>query len=240
MVYTHLSSAPPSTGSSEHPKILSLVYVIFFLTNINPVLISLQTTAVGSLLVGGAVNTVQSERPGVYTNEEIAKAISFLSGIVLIFLGLFRLGWLIELIPYVPISAFVTSASFTIIGTQLPVALGIRGIKTREAPYMVYINVLKNLPKTQLDAAIGLSSIVLLFLMRDVFAKMEVRQPGRKRLWAMLSSLRLTFTILLYTFISWIVHRKLPNDVHKFRLVGHIDTGGSLLTHEISSTVFNC
>ncbi|ORY18639.1 sulfate permease-like protein [Clohesyomyces aquaticus] len=183
------------------------------------------TTAVGSLLVGGVINTVERERPGVYTREEVAKGLSFLSGLILIFLGLFRLGWLIELIPYVPISAFVTSASFTIIGTQLPVALGITGIKTREAPYKVYINVLRNLGRTQLDAAIGLTSIVLLFILRDVFAKLEMRRPAKKRLWAMLSSMRLTFAILLYTFISWLVHRKLPHGQHKFRLVGHIESG---------------
>ncbi|OCK73292.1 sulfate permease [Lepidopterella palustris CBS 459.81] len=183
------------------------------------------TTAVGSLLVGSVINTVEHKNPGLYTREEIAKGLSFLSGLILIFLGLFRLGWLIELIPYVPISAFVTSASFTIIGTQLPVALGIAGIKTREAPYKVYINVLKGLPRTQVDAAIGLTSIVLLSILRHVFAKMEVRQPGKKRLWATLSSLRLTFAILLYTFISWIVHRRLPRGDHKFRLVGEIESG---------------
>ncbi|KAF2267473.1 sulfate permease [Lojkania enalia] len=183
------------------------------------------TTAVGSLLVGGVINTIEHDKPGEYTREEIAKGLSFLSGLILIFLGLFRLGWLIELIPYVPISAFVTAASFTIIGTQLPVALGIRGINTREAPYKVYINLFKGLPRTQLDAAIGLTSIVLLFILRDVFAKLEVRQPARKRLWAMLSSMRLTFTILLYTFISWIVHRSLPRGEHRFRLVGDIEAG---------------
>lgn len=179
---------------------------ISFLTVSND-LIPNQTTAVGSLLVGGVITTVERENPGLYTREEIAKGLSFLSGIILIFIGLFRLGWIIELIPYVPISAFVTSASFTIIGTQLPVALGITGINTREAPYLVYFNVLKALPKTKLDASIGLTSIVLLFVLREGFAKMEVRQPGKKRLWATLSSLRLTFTILLYTLISWIVHR---------------------------------
>lgn len=171
--------------------------------------------------------SVQSERPGEYSAEEIAKCLTFLSGVILIFLGLFRLGWIIELIPYIPISAFVTSASITIIGTQLPVTLGIQGINTRRAPYKVYSDTLKKLSDTQLDAAIGLTSIILLYVIREVCAKLEVRKPAKKRLWATISSLRLTFTILLYTFISWLVHRTIPHDKSywKFKLVGKIESG---------------
>ncbi|KAG4434587.1 hypothetical protein IFR05_009943 [Cadophora sp. M221] len=185
------------------------------------------TTAVGSLLIGGVIVTIENEHPGEYSAEEIAKCITFLSGAILIFFGLLRLGWIIELIPYIPISAFVTSASITIIGTQLPVALGINGINTRRAPYKVYSDTLKKLSDTQLDAAIGLTSILLLYIIREVCAKLEVRQPTKKRLWATISSLRLTFTILLYTFVSWLVHRTTPHDKSywKFKLVGKIESG---------------
>lgn len=184
-----------------------------------------QTTAVGSLLVGEVITRVHADKPGVYTAEEIAKALSLLSGFVLMFLGLFRLGWLIEMIPYISISAFVTSASFTIIGTQVPVALGITGIKTREAPYKVYIGILKGLGRTKLDASIGLTSIALLYALRTIFALLEKRRPQKKRLWAVLSSLRMTFTILLFTMVSWLVHRKRSREDHAFRIVGHIDSG---------------
>lgn len=131
------------------------------------------------------------------------------------------------MIPYIPISAFITSASITIIGTQFPVALGIQGINTRQAPFRVYSDTLKKLSDTQLDAAIGLTSILLLYVIREVCAKLEVRQPSKKKLWATISSLRLTFTILLYTFVSWLVHRTIPHDKEywKFKLVGKIESG---------------
>lgn len=186
-----------------------------------------QTTAVGSLLVGSVISKIEAEHPGVYKPEDIAHALSFLAGIVLFVLGILRLGWLIEFIPYVPISAFVTSASITIVSTQLPTVLGIHGINTRESPYKVYINTLKSLPRTQLDATIGITSIILLWLIRDVCAKMEMRQPHKKRMWSLISSLRLTFTILFYTLISWLVHRNVPTGQEKFRIVGHIDKGFS-------------
>ncbi|KAF2010809.1 sulfate permease-like protein [Aaosphaeria arxii CBS 175.79] len=183
------------------------------------------TTAVGSLLVGGVISKVEAEKPGVYHPQEVAHALSFLAGAIILVLGLLRLGWVIEFIPYVPISAFVTSASITIMSTQIPVVLGISGINTREAPYRVLINTFKSLPKAKLDAAIGLTSIALLFIIRDACAKMEIRQPSKKRVWAMLNSLRLTFTILLYTFISWLVHRSLPEGHSRFRIVGKIEPG---------------
>jgi sodium-independent sulfate anion transporter 11 len=103
--------------------------------------------------------------------------------------------------------------------------MGITGINTRESPYRVIIETLKGLPRTQLDAVVGISSLVLLTVIRNVCAKLEVRQPARKRFWAMVSSLRLTFAMLLYTLIAWLVHRTLPKDVRKFRLVGHIESG---------------
>ncbi len=143
---------------------------------------------------------------------------------ILLFIGLVRLGWIIEFIPYIPISAFVTGASITIMSTQFPVAMGISGVNTREAPYLVIINSLKGLPRTRVDAAIGLSSIVLLFGIRYLCAKMEVRYPKKKMVWAMISSLRLTFAMLLYTLVSWLVNRN-NSGPSPFRIVGKIEKG---------------
>lgn len=182
----------------------------------------------GSLLVGQVVSHVNSAAPGEYKNEDIAHGLSLLSGAVLLFFGLFRLGWIIEFIPYIPISAFVTGASITIMSTQIPTALGILDVDTREAPYRVLINTLKGLPTMQLDAAIGVSSIVLLFAIRGFCARMETRQPHHKRVWSTLSSLRLTFTMLLFTLISYLVHRTLEFEDSKFQIVGHIDRGMAL------------
>ncbi|KAL2129468.1 hypothetical protein VTI74DRAFT_7770 [Chaetomium olivicolor] len=182
------------------------------------------TTAVGSLLVGSVVASVQEQRPGVYSNEEIAKTLSAVSGTILLFIGLVRLGWIVDFIPYIPISAFVTAASITIMATQFPVAMGIPGVNTREAPYLVIVNSLKGLPETRIDAAIGLSSIVLLHVIRYFCTEMEARDRSRQKVWAMISSLRLTFSMLLYTLVSWLVNRN-NSGQSPFRIVGHIEKG---------------
>ncbi|KAJ6447070.1 sulfate permease [Purpureocillium lavendulum] len=183
------------------------------------------TTAVGSLLVGNVVSSIRESHPDQYSAPQIAHALSMLSGAVLLFFGLLRLGWIIEFIPYVPISAFVTAASITIMSTQFPVALGLQGVNTREAPYKVIISSLQKLNTMQADAAIGLSCIALLFAIKSFCSAMEVRMPNKKRLWSFLSSLRLTFAMLLFTLISYLVNRGLPKGQHKFQIVGKIEQG---------------
>ncbi|ATY62230.1 sulfate permease 2 [Cordyceps militaris] len=183
------------------------------------------TTAVGSLLVGQVVDRVVSkDNMLTYSNEDIARTLTLLCGIVLLFFGLLRLGWVIEFIPYIPISAFVTAASITIMATQLPTTLGISGIKNQAPPYRVIIDTLESLHKTKIDAAIGLSSIALLFGIRGFCSHMESRYPAHKRAWSFVSSLRLTFTMVLFTLISFLVNRG-HADSPKFRIVGHIERG---------------
>ncbi|KAL5117849.1 hypothetical protein ACEQ8H_004167 [Pleosporales sp. CAS-2024a] len=223
MAYALLARLPPAFGLYT-TFTGACIYWIFGTSKD----IVIGTTAVGSLLVGGVVSKIEAEHPGIYTPEQIAHSLSFLAGAAIFVLGILRLGWLIEFIPYVPISAFVTSAAITIISTQLPTLLGIKGIDTRTSPYKVYVNTLKGLPRTQLDAAIGITCIVLLHFIRSACARMELRQPARKRLWSLISSLRLTFAILLFTLVSFLVNRGTGGGRGaKFRIVGHIDKGFS-------------
>ncbi|KAF1938409.1 sulfate permease [Clathrospora elynae] len=222
MAYASLARLPPAYGLYTTFTGACLYWV--FGTSKD---IVIGTTAVGSLLVGAAIDKIEAKEPGVHKPEDIAHAISFLAGAILFSFGILRLGWLIEFIPYIPISAFVTAASIAIVSTQLPTLLGITDIDTRSAPFNVYIDFLRGLPRARLDAAIGLTSIIMLWLIKTVCSKMELRQSRRKKTWQILSSLRLTFTILLYTFISWVVHRTTPAGQEKFRIVGHIEKGFS-------------
>ncbi|CAM1511656.1 Fc.00g091690.m01.CDS01 [Cosmosporella sp. VM-42] len=220
LAYALLAQLDPAYGL--YTSFTGAVLYWFFGTSKD---IVIGTTAIGSLLVGQVIGSVHDSAPGEFTNDQIAHALSMMTGAVLLFFGLCRLGWIIEFIPYIPISAFVTAASITIMCTQIPTALGIHGINTHEAPYKVLINTLKALPETKLDAAIGLTAIVLLFGIRDLCSFMETRHPQRKRMWGYISSLRLTFVMLLFTLVSFLVNRGLNAEEAKFRIVGHIEPG---------------
>ncbi|RDA95007.1 hypothetical protein CP533_2108 [Ophiocordyceps camponoti-saundersi (nom. inval.)] len=223
LAYASLAQLPPAYGLYTSFTGAALYWL--FGTSKD---IVIGSTAVGSLLVGQVVSRVQEASPGTYKPEETAHVLSLITGMILLGFGLLRLGWIIEFIPYIPISAFVTSASITIMSTQLPVTLGIPEVDTRQPPYLVILSTLRGLGRIRLDAAIGISAIVLLFAVKGFCSAMEKRQPKYKRGWAYVSSLRLTFTMLLFTLVSYLVHRK--TDEIKFRIVGHIERGFVLAT----------
>lgn len=139
-------------------------------------------------------------------------------------IGLLRLGWIIDFIPYIPISAFTTGASITIMLTQTPAVLGITTVSTRDPPYLVIVNTLKSLGDASIGAAIGVSCLVLLFAVRDGCAAMGRRQPERKRMWDAIASLRQVSAMALYTIISFLVNRNRRGDP-MFEILGKIQPG---------------
>ncbi|PHH91769.1 hypothetical protein CDD83_10337 [Cordyceps sp. RAO-2017] len=219
LAYAALADLPPAFGLYTS---FSGAAVYWLFGTSRDVMIG--TTAVGSLLVGQVIGRVNERSSELVPAEDTARGLSLMTGVALLFFGLLRLGWIIEFIPYIPISAFVTGASITIICAQLPTLLGVRGINAREAPYRVFSNLCRRLYSIHLDIFIGLSSLFLLFAVRKFCSVMEVRQPGHKRLWATISSLRMTFTMLLFTGIAWLVDRRLEFPT-KFNIVGPIETG---------------
>nr|XP_036588688.1 sulfate permease [Colletotrichum truncatum]KAF6800062.1 sulfate permease [Colletotrichum truncatum] len=187
--------------------------------------IAIGATAVVSLLVGKVSAKVLEEHPGEFAPEEISKTLAFLAGAVLLVFGLLRLDWIIEFIPHVAISAFVTGAAITITLSQVPSLLGIDGVNSKAAAYRVFIDTAQSLPRIKLDAAIGLTALVLLALIKWYCERMARTQPKRRRMWETLCSLRMTFTILLYTLVSFLVNRGLGAGEHKFRITGTLPKG---------------
>ncbi|KAI1491593.1 sulfate permease [Biscogniauxia mediterranea] len=188
--------------------------------------ISIGATAVVSLLVGKTGDNVLQQHPE-FDRGEIVKTHAFLSGCFLLVFGLLRLDWIIEFIPHVAISAFVTGAAITISLSQLPTLLGIDGVNSRGPAYQVFIEVCQGLGRIKLDAAIGIPALLLLTFIKYSCEHMKKRQPCRSRLWTTLSSLRFTFTVLLFTLISFLVNRDTLSGPPKFRILGKLPVGFS-------------
>ncbi|KAK2011536.1 sulfate permease [Colletotrichum eremochloae] len=182
-------------------------------------------TAVVSLLIGKITAKVLEEHPGEFQPEEISKTLAFLSGAVLLAFGLLRLDWVIEFIPHVAISAFVTAAAITITLSQIPSLLGIDGVNSKAPAYRVFIDTARGLPRIKLDAAVGLTALALLTAIKWYCERMARTQPRRKRMWEMLCSLRMTFTVVLYTLVSFLVNRGLEGKDLRFRITGTLPRG---------------
>ncbi|KAL2891006.1 Sulfate permease 2 [Ceratocystis lukuohia] len=188
--------------------------------------ITIGTVAVMSTLVGQIVERIRDDHPQILP-EDIARALAVISGAVLLFLGLTRLGWIVEFIPLVAITSFMTGAAFSIAVGQVPKLLGLSGVNTRDPAYEIVINIFKKLDTAKgWDAAMGLSALFLLYGLRWLFNYLTKHQPQRKKLWFFLSTLRMAFVILLYILISWLVNKDAKTSkAAKFSILGKVPSG---------------
>jgi sodium-independent sulfate anion transporter 11 len=142
-----------------------------------------------STIVGNIVIKIQANPKHKHLQApDIARALSVIAGAVLLFIGLTRLGRIVELIPLVAITSFMTGAAISIGAGQVAGLMGISGINTRGPTYHVIIDTLKGLPRTKLDAAMGLSALFLLYAIRNFCSFMTKTQPSKKKLWFFVSN----------------------------------------------------
>jgi sodium-independent sulfate anion transporter 11 len=154
----------------------------------------------------------------------VASALAVISGSIVTFIGLTRLGWIVEFISLTAIAAFMTGSAINIAAGQVPTMMGITGFSTRDSTYKVIINTLKHLGRTKLDAAMGLTALTMLYGIRFICSRLAKRNPNKQKLYFFISTLRTAFVILLYTMISWLVnrhHRSKP----KFAILGKVPRG---------------
>jgi sodium-independent sulfate anion transporter 11 len=165
-----------------------------------------------STLVGQIVAKAQKSDPDI-EGHVIASCLAVIAGSIIVFIGLIRAGWIVDLIPLVSISAFMTGSAINIAAGQVPSLMGITGFNTRDATYKVIINSLKGLPRTDLNAAMGLTALAMLYIIRFACKYAAKKNPKQEKTFFFISTLRTVFVLLLYTMISWLVnrhHRKKP------------------------------
>ncbi|KAI1121325.1 sulfate permease [Nemania abortiva] len=220
MAYALLAGLEPQYGL--YTSFVGFILYFLFATSKD---ITIGTVAVMSSLVGGIVERVTAEHPE-FAPADIARGLSVIAGAVLLAIGLLRLGWLVEFIPLVGICSFMTGAAISIAAGQVPKLLGVSGVNTRDSTYLVIINTLRALPTAKLDAALGLTALVMLYSLRWFCNYMAQRQPNRKKTWFFVGTLRLAFVILLYTLISWLVNRNVTNSKKaRFSILGTVPSG---------------
>lgn len=185
----------------------------------------LQPVAVMSTIVGNVVNKVAETHPEI-PGHVVASALAIVAGGIICFLGLVRAGRIVDFISLAAISAFMTGSAINIAVGQVPALMGITGFSNRESTYKVVINILKHLGRSKKDAAMGLSALIFLYLIRYACTFSARKMPQRQKLFFFLSTLRTAFIILLYTLISYLVnrhHRKKSERV--FRILGEVPRG---------------
>lgn len=177
-----------------------------------------------STLTGEIVLQVQGQYPDIPANQ-IASCLAVILGGIVCFMGLIRLGFIVDFIPLPAISAFMTGSAINICSGQVSTMLGeTADFSTRGATYLTIINTLKYLPTSTIDAAMGVTACAMLYIIRSGCAYAAKKHPSKAKIWFFMSTLRTVFVILFYTMISAAVnlHRR---DNPKFSLLGNVPRG---------------
>ncbi|KAG9318408.1 sulfate transporter family-domain-containing protein [Chiua virens] len=202
MSYAQLATLPPQYGL--YSSFVGTLMYCFFATSKD---VSIGPVAVMSLTTAQIISSVDAKFPNRWSAPDIATAVAFICGFIVLAIGLFRIGWLVEFIPAPAVSGFMTGSAINIVVSQLPGLMGITGFSTRAPVYQVVINFLKGLPSTRLDAAWGLSGLVALYAIRMTTERLQRRYPRYGRFFFFLIVARNAFVILVLTIAAWLYCR---------------------------------
>ncbi|KAI5284036.1 Sulfate permease 2 [Ascosphaera aggregata] len=218
MAYAKLAQLEPQFGL--YSSFMGVLIYWFFATSKD---ITIGPVAVMSTLTGEIVTRYQAKHPGMEPHV-IASVLSLIAGAIITFIGLIRCGWIVDFISLPAISAFMTGSAISIAAGQVPKMMGITGFSTSGPTYMVILNTLKHLGRTSIDAAMGLTAMTMLYIIRFFANWGSKRWPRHAKVFFYISTLRTTFVILLYTAISAGVnlHRR---DHPRFKVLGPVPRG---------------
>lgn len=160
LAYALLAGLPPEVGlyASVIPPI------IYAFTGTSRTL-AVGPVAVAAVMVAAALAPYAGDDPAKYLTG--ALILSALSGVIMLVMGLLRLGWLTNFISHPVLSGFTTGAAIFIVGTQLASLTGIsipRGSSFAELLQTLVTDIKHLNPAT---ATFGIIAIVLLALARD-------------------------------------------------------------------------
>jgi SulP family sulfate permease len=158
LAYAMLAGLPPVVGL--YASILPLVAYALFGTSRT---LAVGPVAVVSLMTASAVGAVAA--PGTAEYWEAAVTLAALSGVMLVALGLLRLGFLASLLSHPVISGFISASGILIATSQLKHILGVK-VAGETWPEML-AGLARGLGDTNLATlAIGLSATLFLFWVR--------------------------------------------------------------------------
>ncbi|KAI8889585.1 sulfate permease [Backusella circina FSU 941] len=200
MGYAKIAQLPPQYGL--YTAFVGLCVYCLFATSKD---ISIGPTAVMSLLVGQTITRITTASSDI-TGPEIAVTFSILTGAIAMFIGLVRLGIIVDFIPAPAIAGFMTGSAITISIGQWPKLFGIKAVNTQDSTYLIFGNFFKYLPETKLDVAFGLSGLVWLYGVRYACQYLSKRYPKYSTLFFFFGIMRNGILIIFGTLIAFLIN----------------------------------
>ncbi len=195
MAYALLAGLPPQVGL--YAAILPLIAYSVFGTSralaVGPV-------AVISLMTAAAVGELAASGSDEYLFA--AATLALLSGIFLMLMGIFRLGFIANFLSHPVIAGFITAASLIIAASQLKYILGIPA--TGQTLVELIRTIFTNLPKTNLTTlCIGTLSIVFLIWVRRGIKSQLTNAGISERIASLAAKSGPALIVVLTTLLVW-------------------------------------
>ncbi len=213
LAYALLAGLPAEVGL--YASILPLLaYTVFGTSRA----LSVGPVAVISLMTGAAISQLNLADDAQYLAAAIALA--FMSGVMLILMGVLKLGLLANLLSHPVISGFITAAGLIIAASQLKHIFGVSGTGHNliEIIYSLYLQ-LSNI--NIITFIIGSSTTIFLFWVRHSFKPLLIYLKLSESLAAILAKTGPVLAIAITILVTW----GLSLTEQGVAVVGHIPQG---------------
>lgn len=213
LAYALLAGLPPEIGL--YASILPLVaYAVFGTSRA----LAVGPVAVVSLMTASAVGELAAQGTAEYLGAAIALA--FLSGLMLMAMGFFRLGFLANLLSHPVISGFITASGIIIAASQLKHILGVRAAGGNL--YEIVFSLIGKLPEVNvITLAIGVPVTLFLFWVRKGLKPFLIARGLPPRLADVLAKAGPVAAVAVTTLLATVFTLKNQG----VRLVGDIPSG---------------
>jgi SulP family sulfate permease len=195
LAYALLAGLPPEVGlyASVAPLLLYAVLGSSRVLAVGPV-------AVVSLMTAAAVG--QHAAAGTYAYWQVAITLAFLSGGMLLIMGLLRLGFLANFLSHPVISGFISASGLLIALSQLKTLMGVK------AEGHNFVELLSSLLHQAsnvhlLTLAVGIAATVFLFWVRKGLKPLLISAGLRPKLADVLAKAGPVVAIALTTVLAW-------------------------------------
>ncbi len=195
LAYALLAGLPPEMGL--YASILPLVaYAIFGTSRA----LAVGPVAVVSLMTATAIGRIAEQGSADYATAAITLA--FMSGALLLAMGLLRLGFLANLLSHPVVSGFITASGILIAASQLRHLFGISA-GGENLPELL-ISLVRALPEFHpATAAIGIGSAAFLFWVRKGLKPLLVRAGLKPRAADIVAKTGPVAAVAVTTLIAW-------------------------------------
>ena len=195
LAYALLAGLPPETGlyASILPIILYSIFGSSRVLAVGPV-------AVGSLMTAAALGSIAEQ--GTIGYAAAALSLAGLSGLILLVMGIFRLGFVANLLSHPVVAGFITASGIIIATSQLKHILGVDA--TGHSLYELLVSLGAHLLETNLvTLCMGIIAIVALFWIRKGLRPLLLKQGLTAGVTDFIVKSGPVIVVVLTTVVTW-------------------------------------